>query len=105
MVDDLLAFSRLGRQALSAGPVDMTELVREIWEEAINVGGSNAELKLGDVPPAIGDRAMPRTRCRVTQVRSLRDSLAAGVTRNAARSSCCEAVLAARHAMLQHRRS
>lgn len=49
IVDDLLAFSRLGRQALSVGPVDMTELVREIWEEAINVGGSNAELKLGDV--------------------------------------------------------
>jgi light-regulated signal transduction histidine kinase (bacteriophytochrome) len=60
MVDDLLAFSRLGRQALSVGPVDMTALVREVWEEAINVGGSKAQLKLGQIPPAVGDRAMLR---------------------------------------------
>lgn len=51
---------REGRQALSVGPVDMKELVHEVWEEAIHVDGSNAELQLGDVPPATGDRAMLR---------------------------------------------
>ncbi len=60
MVDDLLAFSQLGRQALSVGLVDMAALIREVWEETIHVGGSKAQLKLGDIPPASGDRAMLR---------------------------------------------
>jgi signal transduction histidine kinase len=60
MVNDLLAFSRLGRQALSIGPVDMAELIREVWEEAIPLGRSNAQLRLGEIPPALGDRAMLR---------------------------------------------
>lgn len=45
MVDDLLAFSRLGRQAPSVGPVDMAALIREVWEEEIRAGGSNARLR------------------------------------------------------------
>jgi signal transduction histidine kinase/CheY-like chemotaxis protein len=60
MLDDLLAFSRLGRQALSVGPVDMAELIREVWEEAIHADGSTAQLQLHEIPPAVGDRAMLR---------------------------------------------
>lgn len=57
MVDDLLAFSRLGRQELGVAPVDMLALVREAWEEALQPG-SNAQLQLKSVPPALGDRSM-----------------------------------------------
>lgn len=58
MVDDLLAFSRLGRQALALGPVDMVELIRAAWDDANQPGDSKAELQLGDIPPALGDRSM-----------------------------------------------
>ena len=60
MVDDLLAFSRLGRQALTIAPVDMLALVREVWDQDLQPGGPLAQLRLGDVPPAVGDRALLR---------------------------------------------
>jgi signal transduction histidine kinase/CheY-like chemotaxis protein len=60
MVDNLLAFSRLGRQALTIAPVDMLALVREVWDEDLQPGGPLAQLRLGAVPPAVGDRALLR---------------------------------------------
>jgi signal transduction histidine kinase/CheY-like chemotaxis protein len=60
MVDDLLAFSRLGRQALTLAPLDMLALVHEVWDEDLQPGGPLAQLRLGDVPPAVGDRALLR---------------------------------------------
>jgi light-regulated signal transduction histidine kinase (bacteriophytochrome) len=60
MVDDLLAFSRLGRQALTIAPIDMLALVREVWDEDLQPGGPLAELRLGAVPHAVGDRALLR---------------------------------------------
>ena len=59
LIDDLLAFSRLGRQSIQAGPVDMTELVRRNFETLkTQHQGSEPELRLGHLPPALGDRSL-----------------------------------------------
>jgi signal transduction histidine kinase len=61
LIDDLLAFSRLGRQGIREVPVDMKALVAEVWEEIDPNGrGRNVRLEAGDLPPARGDRAMLR---------------------------------------------
>jgi PAS domain S-box-containing protein len=55
LIDDLLAFSRLGKTALVSAPVDMNVLVREVLTESGNV---SAELRIGALPQAHGDRAL-----------------------------------------------
>ena len=54
LIDDLLAFSRLGRQAAANAPVDMTHLAREAAEE---VRGART-VDLAPLPPARGDAAL-----------------------------------------------
>ena len=58
LIDDLLAFSRLGRQQPSKQPVDMRELAREVATELGN--GSKATIQLGELPRARADRALMR---------------------------------------------
>ena len=61
LIDALLAFSRLGRQAISRQPVDMTALAREAFAEATaEEPGRSAEFRLGDLPPAQGDPTLLR---------------------------------------------
>ncbi len=61
LVDDLLAFSRLGRQSLESTEVDMTALVRAVFEEQAALHPDRSlELKLQPLPPAACDRAMMR---------------------------------------------
>jgi len=60
IVDDLLAVSRVGRQVLNIAPVDMLALVREVWDEDLQPGVPPAQLRLGEMPPSIGDRALLR---------------------------------------------
>lgn len=60
MVDDLLEFSRKGRQALKLEPLDMTALVAEIWEEITRQPPTIAQLQLATLQPAQADRAMMR---------------------------------------------
>ena len=55
LIDDLLAFSRLGKTALVSAPVDMNVLVREVLTESGNVA---AEMRVGALPQAHGDRAL-----------------------------------------------
>jgi PAS domain S-box-containing protein len=61
LIDDLLAFSRAGRQQLQSGPVDMGELaaavVREVSAAAAN---PHLEVTVDDLPTAQGDRALLR---------------------------------------------
>ena len=59
LIDDLLAFSRLGRQSLQMGPVDMNELVRLNFETLkAQQNGAVPELHLGALPQATGDRSL-----------------------------------------------
>jgi len=61
LIDDLLSFSRMGRQPLNKTPVDMAGLARTVfesltraWPEAI------LSLELQPLPPAHGDLALLR---------------------------------------------
>ncbi|HEX5419103.1 MAG TPA: ATP-binding protein [Gammaproteobacteria bacterium] len=59
LIDDLLAFSRLGRKALRPTQLDMTELARGVFERL--TGGEqaqNIEFRLGSLPGAAGDRSL-----------------------------------------------
>jgi len=61
LIDALLAFSRLGRQAVSAGPVDMTQVAREAFAEAAaQAPERTVEFHLGELPPAHGDHTLLR---------------------------------------------
>ena len=59
LIDDLLAFSRLGRQSIQRGPVDMKELVLRNYEMLrTQHHGAEPELRLGHLPAATGDRSL-----------------------------------------------
>ena len=59
LIDDLLAFSRLGRQSIQWRPVDMAELVQRNFESLkSHQHGAEPELRLGSLPEAVGDRSL-----------------------------------------------
>ncbi|HYC48664.1 MAG TPA: ATP-binding protein [Burkholderiales bacterium] len=59
LIDDLLAFSRLGRQSIQFRPVDMTELVQRNFDALKGQHhGAQPELRLGLLPEAVGDRSL-----------------------------------------------
>ncbi len=61
LIDDLLEFSRLGRTALRAGPVDMNALAREVVDEVLALHpGRRIRAEIGPMPPARGDSALLR---------------------------------------------
>ena len=61
LIDDLLAFSRLGRKELEAAPVDMAELVRTVADDVQRAAGDRPlDITIGLLPPARGDREMLR---------------------------------------------
>jgi light-regulated signal transduction histidine kinase (bacteriophytochrome) len=56
LIDDLLALSRLGREALSLSKLNMEELTRNVWKELnANSLDRTIDLKIGHVPPVMGD--------------------------------------------------
>lgn len=59
MIDDLLTFSRTGRQALVHATIDMNELVRGVASELLPTDGRVA-LTVEDLPPVMGDNALLR---------------------------------------------
>jgi PAS domain S-box-containing protein len=60
LIDDLMAFSQLGRRAMTREPVDVTSLVREVVAELESTDGPRPRIDLGDLPEARGDRALLR---------------------------------------------
>jgi light-regulated signal transduction histidine kinase (bacteriophytochrome) len=59
LVDDLLAFSRLGRHALKRGPVAPDTLVREAWAVLhAEEEGRHVELTIGSLPVCQGDPSL-----------------------------------------------
>ena len=59
LIDDLLRFSRLGRQPIGAASVEMRSLAREVVEELAPEHPA-ASVDLGEVPAATGDRMLLR---------------------------------------------
>jgi PAS domain S-box-containing protein len=59
LIDELLAFSRLGRQELQRGRVDLTALAREaaVMIEA-EIEGRRVEIEVGELGEARGDRGL-----------------------------------------------
>ena len=59
LIDDLLAFSRLGRRHMSMAKMNMDELVREVWNELQVINSDrNMMLTVNSIPPGYGDRAL-----------------------------------------------
>ena len=61
LIDDILAFSRLGRQAMTTTEVDMNRLFGEVWEELRTIDPDRRlNLKMDQLPPGMADRALIR---------------------------------------------
>lgn len=59
LIDDLLAFSRLGRRALEPTDMDMTEMVRSVFERLDHAEPHRTiDFRLGTLPRAHGDRSL-----------------------------------------------
>lgn len=59
LIDDILAYSRTGRQVMSRSEVDMGALAREVFEE-LKPAGRNLAMEIKQLPPAVGDHALLR---------------------------------------------
>lgn len=60
LIDDLLAFSRMGRKPVDTMKVDMNALVDEVWSEVCASSRTALPLKKANLPAAWGDRALLR---------------------------------------------
>ena len=61
LIDDLLAFSRLGRLPVTTREIDMDSLVREVLAEVLGTqGAARPRIELGTLPPAHADPGLLR---------------------------------------------
>jgi PAS domain S-box-containing protein len=67
LIDDLLEFSRLGRQPVTSTAVNVESLVREVVQEVLSAERSEADgdsaaprIEIGPLPPTKGDRGLLR---------------------------------------------
>ena len=61
LVDDLLAFSRMGRAEMRMGSVILGDLIREILnDQRVDLEGRHIEWRIGDLPTVVADRPMIR---------------------------------------------
>jgi light-regulated signal transduction histidine kinase (bacteriophytochrome) len=59
MIEELVAFSRLGRQPMETAPVDMAALARSVASKLLESGGpQHAILEISDLPGVPGDRIL-----------------------------------------------
>ncbi len=88
LIDDLLAFSRFGRLALTRQPVDTAALVREALDSlGDEQAGRKLELSIGPLPPCEGDPVL----LKQVWVNLLSNALKFTRSRDVARIDiCCE---------------
>lgn len=61
LIDDLLAFSRFGRQELSKVNINMDDLIRKVWGELVAINpGRTMSLKMQSIPELFGDLTLIR---------------------------------------------
>jgi len=61
LINDLLAFSKLGRTTMSSATIDMDQMVRSVFDELQDVTSERKlECNMLPIPRARGDRAMIR---------------------------------------------
>ncbi len=61
LIDDLLAFSRLGRTEVSWSSIDMEQVAKDAWQEQLALNpGRKLELINGKLPRARGDQSLVR---------------------------------------------
>lgn len=60
LIDDLLAFSRLGRKQIEPTVIDMKQLAQDVCLLIEPNSSQNKKLKIGDLPETNGDRALIR---------------------------------------------
>ncbi len=61
LIDDLLAFSRLGKQEMSKTNLDMEEMIREVWQNLLTINpGRNMTLCIEGIQAGMGDRSLIR---------------------------------------------
>jgi signal transduction histidine kinase len=58
LIDDLLAFSRIGRGAMHKQVVDLTALATSVANDAIAASGRTIDLSVGPMPPCYGEPAL-----------------------------------------------
>ena len=59
LIDDLLSFSRLGRQEINMSGLDMEDLVHDVWKELEIINPDRKmDFKTGDIRPGRGDRTL-----------------------------------------------
>ncbi|OHB70014.1 MAG: hypothetical protein A2W23_08385 [Planctomycetes bacterium RBG_16_43_13] len=60
LIDDLLAFSRIGRKEIVRDEINMAELAKTVFDELKPQAKQDTTLKLDGLPSAYGDRALMR---------------------------------------------
>ncbi|PWS26624.1 two-component sensor histidine kinase [Pedobacter yonginense] len=61
LIDDLLAFSKLGRKEVSLSAINMNELLESVLGEFITSSGkNNQKFEIKKLPPALGDKSLIR---------------------------------------------
>ncbi|TXT37917.1 MAG: sensor kinase silS [Comamonadaceae bacterium] len=61
LIDDILQFSRMGRQDLSVAPIDMAHMVRTVFNELQPLfAGRDVRLQVGPLPCVLADSALLR---------------------------------------------
>ncbi len=64
LIDDLLTFSRLGRQHMSVSELDMDALMKDAWKELEVINPDrNMRLTVENIPAGYGDRALIKQVC------------------------------------------
>ncbi len=61
LIDDMLAFSRLGRAQMQAVSIDMERLVHTVFDELTTVESrERLDFRMGNLPPVVGDPTLVR---------------------------------------------